>query len=199
MEIVTEPDMRTAEQARRYAEELQLAPADDRRLRRGHGARPAPGRGERLAPAARHRGVRDAGRGQEHELVPLGGAGGRVRDRAPGGDPRRGRDAAHGDPRLVRRPRRDLPHAEQGDVRRLPLLPGAGPAAAARRRRLAARDPGRARRSCPPTRRARYRTDARAVGVRRRRPRRATPTRPACSRRRSPRDRASRRRPSRTG
>ena len=30
MEIVTEPEIRTAEQARRYAEELQLAPARDR-------------------------------------------------------------------------------------------------------------------------------------------------------------------------
>ena len=54
------------------------AAARDRRERRRHGARPDAGRGERLAPAARDRGVRDAGRGQEHELVPLGRAGDRA-------------------------------------------------------------------------------------------------------------------------
>ena len=124
------------------------AAAHDRRVRRGHGARPDAGRGERLAPPARHRGVRDPGRGQEHELVPLGRARDRLRDRAPGGRPRRRRDADPGDPRLVRRPRRDVPHALEGDVRRLPLLPGAGPAAAPRRRGLAGRDPARRCRSC---------------------------------------------------
>ena len=50
-----------------------------------------------------------------------------------------GETAPPGDPRLVRRPRRDVPHALQGDVGRLSLLPGAGPAAAPRRARLARR------------------------------------------------------------
>ncbi len=50
MEIVTDPDIRTAEQARRYAEELQLLLRTDRRVRRRHGAGPDAGRGERLAP-----------------------------------------------------------------------------------------------------------------------------------------------------
>ena len=36
----------------------------------------------------------------------------------------------------------DVPHAREGDVRRLPLLPGAGPAAAPRRRRRGSRRPG---------------------------------------------------------
>ena len=53
MEIVTEPDIRTAEQARRYAEELQLLMRAIGASRRRHGARPDAGRGERLAPAAR--------------------------------------------------------------------------------------------------------------------------------------------------
>ena len=55
MEIVTEPDIRTAEQARRYAEELQLLLRSIGASRRGHGARPDAGRGQRLAPAARAR------------------------------------------------------------------------------------------------------------------------------------------------
>ena len=61
MEIVTEPDIRTAEQARRYAEELQLLLRAIGASRRGHGARPDAGRGERLAAAARDR--RRSGRG----------------------------------------------------------------------------------------------------------------------------------------
>jgi hypothetical protein len=84
MEIVTDPDVRTAEQARRYAEELQLLlrsiGASDADMERG----PDACRGERVATPARQRDVRDAGRDQEHELVPLGGAGDRPRDRAPG-------------------------------------------------------------------------------------------------------------------
>ena len=150
MEIVTEPEIRTAEQARRYAEELQLLHARDRRQRRGHGARPDARRGQRLAAAARRGGLRDAGRGQEHELVPGGGAGDRLRDRAPGRDARRRRDVRDGDARLGRRATVDLPDARQGDVRRLPLLPGAGPAAAPRRGRLDRRRPSDACPSCPP-------------------------------------------------
>ena len=57
----------------------------------------------------------------------------RLRDRAPGGRPRRRRDAHPGDPRLGRGPRRDVRDAVQGGLARLPLFPGAGPAAAARR------------------------------------------------------------------
>ena len=53
----------------------------DRGLRRGHGARPDAGRGQRVASSARHRAVRDAGRGQEHELVP-GRRSGRRRSRS---------------------------------------------------------------------------------------------------------------------
>ncbi len=122
----------------------------DRRVRCGHGARPDARRGERLAPAARDGAVRDAGRGQEHELVPLRRAGDRVRDRAPGRGARRRRDAHPGDARLGREPRRDVRDALQGGLARLPLLPGAGPAAAPRRRGLARRDPARRCRSCRP-------------------------------------------------
>ena len=54
MEIVTDPDVRSAEQARRYAEELQAAAPGNRGERRRHGAWPDAGRGQRVAPAARH-------------------------------------------------------------------------------------------------------------------------------------------------
>ena len=138
------PDRRAGAPLRRGA---PAAAALDRRVRRRHGARADAGRGERVAPAARDRAVRDAGRGQEHELVPLGRAGDRLRDRAAGGEPRRGRAARPGDARLVGRARRDVPDAGQGDVGRLPLLPGAGPAAAAPRRGLAGGDPGGAARA----------------------------------------------------
>jgi aspartyl-tRNA(Asn)/glutamyl-tRNA(Gln) amidotransferase subunit B len=53
MEIVTDPDIRTAEQARRYAEELQLLRDHGWRPRRDmEGAGQDAGRGERLAPPA---------------------------------------------------------------------------------------------------------------------------------------------------
>ena len=91
MEIVTEPDIRTAEQARRYAEELQLLlraiGVSDADMERGQMRVEA---NVSLRPRGASR-VRDPGRGQEHELVPRGGAGDRVRDRAPGGRPRRRR------------------------------------------------------------------------------------------------------------
>ncbi len=54
-----------------------------------------------------------------------------------------GRAARPGDPRLVRGARRDVPDAGQGDVGRLPILPGARPSAAPSRRGLARGDPSR--------------------------------------------------------
>ena len=61
-----------------------------------------------------------------------------------------GEPLAPGDARLGRGPRRDVPDAGQGDLGRLPLLPGAGPAAAAPRCRRGCRAPGRPARSCRP-------------------------------------------------
>ena len=96
-----------------------------------------------------HGGLRHPGRGQEHELVPKRGAGHRVRDRAPDASARRRRAAGPGDPRLGRRPRPHLPDAGQGDLGRLPLLPGPRPAAVARGRRRCSRPSARRCRSCP--------------------------------------------------
>ena len=87
------------------------------RQRRRHGARGrcASRPNVSLRPPG-PRGVRDAGRGQEHELLPLGRAGDRLRDRAPGARPRRRRDDSQVTPRLGRRARRDLRHALQGGL-----------------------------------------------------------------------------------
>ena len=61
-----------------------------------------------------------------------------------------GEIADPGHPRLGRRPRADLRHAVEGGLPRLPLLPGARPAAAPGRPGLARRAPGRACPSCRP-------------------------------------------------
>ena len=180
MEIVTDPDVRSAEQARRYAEELQLLlraiGASDADMERGQMRVEA---NVSLRPRGTER-VRDAGRGQEHELVPLGRAGDRVRDRAPGGGARRRRDADPGHPRLGRGSRRDVRDAVEGGLARLPLLPGAGPAAAPRRRRLARRDPDAAAGAAGGSAGA-LPGGVRAVRLRRRRCSSASRRRPRCS------------------
>ena len=135
MEIVTEPDIRTAEQARRYAEELQL-------LLRSIGASDADmERGQMRVEAnvsLRPRGTEPFGTRVEVKNMNSF----RAVERAiafeierQAAAPRRRRAARPGDARLVRGARRDVPDAGQGDVRRLPLLPRAGPAAAPPRRR----------------------------------------------------------------
>ncbi len=140
LEIVTDPVIHDAETARRYAEELRLLlvtiGASDAAMESGQMRVEA---NVSLRPR-RHRALRHARGGQEHELVPLGGARHRVRDRPPGGCLAVRRAAHPGDPWLGRRPRRDLPHAHQGDLGRLPLLSRAGPAAAAGGPRLAGGD-----------------------------------------------------------
>ena len=111
MEIVTEPEVRSAEQARRYAEELQL-------LLRAIGVSDADmERGQMRVEANvsfRPRGagrLRDPRRDQEHELVPVRRAGHRLGDRAASGRPRRRREGRPGDARLGREPRDDVPDA----------------------------------------------------------------------------------------
>ena len=150
MEIVTEPDIRTAEQARRYAEELQL-------LLRSIGASDADmERGQMRVEAnvsLRPRGTEPFGTRVEVKNMNSF----RAVERAIAFEIERqaaaldaGRAARPGDPRLVGGARRDVPDAGQGDLGRLPLLPGAGPAAAPPRCGLARRGPGGLCRSCRP-------------------------------------------------
>ena len=155
MEIVTEPDVRSAEQARRYAEELQL-------LLRAIGASDADmERGQMRVEAnvsLRPRGTEPFGTRVEVKNMNSF----RSVERAIAFEIERqaaaldaGETLDPGDARLGRGPRRDVRHAVQGGLARLPLLPGAGPAAAPRRRGLAGRDPRPRCRSCrPPAARA---------------------------------------------
>ncbi|MCK7499285.1 MAG: aminotransferase class I/II-fold pyridoxal phosphate-dependent enzyme [Comamonadaceae bacterium] len=126
-------------------------------------------RGQRLAAAPGHRGVRDPDRGQEHELAPLGGAGDRLRDRAPGGgvSTPASRSARRRGAGTTPRARTYVMRVE-GELRRLPLLPGARPAAAPSRPGLAGRRSGRALPELPGGPPGALRRRARPVAVRRR-------------------------------
>ena len=162
MEIVTEPDIRTAEQARRYAEELQL-------LLRSIGASDADMERGQLRVEAnvslRPRGTEPFGTRVEVKNMNSF----RSVERAIAFEIERQAAALDAGEPLVqetrgwaRRPRRDVPDARQGDVRRLPLLPRARPAAAPRRPGVAGRARGAGCRSC---RRHVARAIARALGL----------------------------------
>ena len=150
MEIVTEPDIRTAEQARRYAEELRLllrtidvsdAEMENGQMRveanvslRPRGTEPF---GIRIE-VKNMNSLRAVERAIDFEIERQAAA-------LDAGEPlrqeTRGWDDAAG---------RDVRHAGQGIVGRLPLLPRAGPAAAPPGPGVAGRAAGRASRSCPP-------------------------------------------------
>ena len=82
LEIVSEPDIRSAEQAKRYVEELRGDAARGRRVRREDGRGLAAHRRERVGAPGRLVGVRDPRRDQEPQLAALARARGRVRDRS---------------------------------------------------------------------------------------------------------------------
>ena len=133
MEIVTEPDIRTAEQARRYAEELQM-------LLRAIGASDADmERGQMRVEAnvsLRPRGTEAFGTRVEVKNMNSF----RAVERAIGYEiERQGAALDAGEPLHMETRgwddarQADVPDARQGDLRGLPVLPGAGPAAAPRR------------------------------------------------------------------
>ena len=134
IEIVTEPDLRSAADAAEFFSRLRAHPRLARRQRRQHGGGQPALRRQRLGAAGGHDRARHEGRGQEPQLVPLPAEGARVRDRAA--DRRRSTSGGRvvQETRLWdRAARRDRLDAQQGRSARLPLLPGAGPAAARRR------------------------------------------------------------------
>ena len=90
MEIVSEPDIRSAEEAGAYLRKLRVDPALSRHLRRQHGGRLAALRLQRLGAAA-GRAVRHAHRDQERQFGALRHAGDRVRGAAPDRHSRRRR------------------------------------------------------------------------------------------------------------
>ena len=139
VEIVTEPDLRSPEEAHAYLTALRGRAALRRRLRRQHGGGLAALRRERLGAAAGRLGARHARRGQEPQLVPQRRARDRARADAAGGARRVRPRGRPGDAAVERRPRRDGAHALEGGRARLPLLPRARPARRSRSRRNGSR------------------------------------------------------------
>ena len=148
MEIVSKPDMRTADEAAAYLTKLRsivrYLGTCDGNMDEGSMRCDVNVSVRKPNGAARH-----ALRDQERELDPLREAGDRVRGAPPGRADRRWRQRRAGDASVRSRPRRDALAALQGGRARLSLLPRSRPAAAdpdqgIRRRRSAARCP-----SCP--------------------------------------------------
>jgi hypothetical protein len=139
LEIVSEPDLRSAEAAKAYVEELRsilvAIGASDGKMEEGSlrvDANVSPGSA-----------VRDPVRDQERELAALVGPGHRVRDGPPDrGHHRRGADPP-GDPALGRGQRAHHPGAFEGGCRGLPLLPRTRPRPGRARRRVDRTDPRR--------------------------------------------------------
>ena len=156
MEIVTEPDVRTAEEARRYAEELQ-------RLLRYIGASDADMEHGQMRVEAnvslRPRGIEPFGTRVEVKNMNSF----RSVERAIEFEIERqaaaldaGETLQPGDAGLGRHARRHVRHALEGGLGGLPLLPGARPPAAAHRSGMAGGDRRDASRSCPPRGGSRY-------------------------------------------
>ena len=132
VEIVSEPDLRSADEAVEYLQGAARHPHVPRRQRRQPGGGLVPLRRQRLGDAGGRDRARHARRAEEHQLLPLRAAGHRVRDargrwsssRAAGRSCRRRASSTRsaGETRSMR---------SQGGGARLPLLPRARPAAGA--------------------------------------------------------------------
>ena len=156
IEIVSHPDMRSAEEAYDYLTALKAvllyASVSDCNMEEGSlrcdaNVSVRPRGSEELGTRAEIKNLnsfRNVARAIEHEVA-----------RQVGGRRVRGQGGA-GDAALERRPRRDRLHALQGGGPRLPLLPGARPAAARRRRRRGSRRCGAALPELPAEKRRRF-------------------------------------------
>ena len=143
-EIVTEPDIRSAEQASEWLKLLRSTLRALGRQRREHGGGLAALRREHLAAPGRLERAGGEDRAQEHELVPLHRTGDPRGDRTAGEDPERRGRGDPGDAPLRSGPDAHPPDhlaALQGGSPRLPLLPRAGPAPGGDRRGDARRRP----------------------------------------------------------
>ena len=130
VEIVTEPDLRSAAEAAAWARLLRETVRQLERLRREHGGGQPAGRRQRLRAPGRQRGARHQDRAEEHEQLPLPRARRRSRADAPARGARGGRRGRPGDAPLRPAHRRPDPAALEGGGARLPLLPRARPGAA---------------------------------------------------------------------
>ncbi len=166
IEIVSEPDMRSAAQGGGVLRAAARHPGVARRQRRQHGRGQPALRRERVGASGGAGGVRDEGRGQESELVPLSAEGARVRNRSADRRPRGRRTRRAGDAAVGLRRGADAVDAQQGRGARLSLFSRTRSAAARRGRgahRGGARDDARAARGAT----AALRRRLRAAGVRR--------------------------------
>ena len=139
IEIVSEPDIRSADEAHAYLTEIKQVLQYVRGIQLRHGKRPSALRRQRQrAPEGRGK-VRHQGRGQESELVPVSEAGRGSGDRAAGGNPRKRRPRDAGNSPVQSGYRRDREHAQQGTRARLSLFSRARSGAAAGQRSVAGR------------------------------------------------------------
>ena len=167
IEIVTEPDLRSADEAAEFFTRLRAILVGHRRQRRQHGGGQPPLRRQRVGAArSAQTTLGHEDRGEEPQLVPLPAEGARVRDRAPdrgarGRRARRAGDAAvgrgrgpHGRRCAARKTRTTTATSRSPTCRRCELDPGVDRAAArgaARTARGAARSASSPSTACPPT------------------------------------------------
>ena len=184
MEIVSEPDMRSSEEAGAYVRKLRTIlrylGTCDGNMDEGLATR----RRQRVGPQAR-RALPHPLRNQERELRPLRPAGHRSRSPPPGRDLGVRRHGRPGDPPLRSRPQRDPLAALKRGCPRLPLLPRPRPPPAGAGRRLDRVAPRRPPRT--PRRQTRpLRPRLGPVALRRRRPRRRPAPSPPTTKRSPP-------------
>ncbi len=111
VEIVSEPDLRTADEVFEYLTQAERDSALHRRQRLQHGRGLAALRRQRQRHAQGREGVRHQGRGQKRQQLPLHPRRGGVRDRAPDRRHRRRRPRRAGVAPLEQRRRPDVLHA----------------------------------------------------------------------------------------
>ena len=123
IEIVSEPDISSPDEAWEYSDALERNHPVHRRQRLQHGRRLAALRRQYQHSPGRTEEVRHQDRSEERELVPLYPAGAGVRDRAPRTGAAIRRHHHPGDAPVQRGRGPHVRHALQGAGPRLPLLP----------------------------------------------------------------------------